>query len=70
MPYVNNINLTEYNFALFILHTIEKKQHKMKEWSLPNKRKKLFSKKCISSKPLYHKVYLHFTLISIEKEIL
>ena len=43
MPYVNNINLTEYNFAHFIRHTIEKqKQHKMKEWSLLNKRMKLF----------------------------
>ena len=43
MPCVNNINLTEYNFAFFILHTIEKqKQHKMKEWSLLNKRMKLF----------------------------
>ena len=40
MPHVNNLNFSEYMFALWFLHTIgdnfgNQKQHKMKDLSIP-----------------------------------
>ena len=41
MPHMNNVNFSENKFVLLFLRTTEnifgdRKEHKMKEWSIPN----------------------------------
>ena len=54
MSHVNNVNFLENRFALLFLHTTEnsfreRKEHEMKEWSIPNQYTSLVVKhKCTS----------------------
>ena len=74
MSHMNNLNFPDYTFALSLLHTIEdnfgkRKQHKMKELSIPHEQMNLVLEKSASALRRITVKYLLFVLVSIETGI-
>ena len=74
MSHMNNLNFPDYMFALSLLHTIEdnfgkRKQHKMKELSIPHEQINFVLEKSASALSRITVKYLHFALVSMETGI-
>ena len=74
---MNNVKFPKYMFVLLFLHTtennfVERKEHEMKKWRIPNVYTSLIFKKKKSVLAMngitVH--FLHFALVSVETNIL